>query len=66
MNFFPQPYIEGEYGIIRKKKILKISLGDCFPNIVIAANKQGELSFRQAYSSHSQTETSLLRFVTFE
>ena len=29
-------------------------MGDCFPNIVIAANKQGELSFRQAYSSHSQ------------
>ena len=29
-------------------------LEDCFPNIVIVSNKKGELSFRQAYSSHSQ------------
>lgn len=56
MNFFPQPYIEGKIWDYKKEKIEDIEnqLGDCFPNIVIVANKQGELSFRQAYSSHSQ------------
>ena len=56
MNFFPQPYIEGKIWNYKKEKIEDIEnqLGDCFPNIVIVANKQGELSFRQAYSSHSQ------------
>lgn len=56
MNFFPQPYIEGRIWNYKKEKRENIEnqLGDCFPNIVIAANKQGELSFRQAYSSHSQ------------
>ena len=56
MNFFPQPYIEGKIWNYKKDKREDIAnqLGDCFPNIVIVANKQGELSFRQAYSSHSQ------------
>lgn len=56
MNFFPQPYIEGKIWNYKKDKREDIEnqLGDCFPNIVIVANKQGELSFRQAYSSHSQ------------
>ena len=56
MNFFPQPYIEGKIWNYKKDKRENIEnqLGDCFPNIVIVANKQGELSFRQAYSSHSQ------------
>ena len=56
MNFFPQPYIEGKIWNYKKDKRegIENQLGDCFPNIVIVANKQGELSFRQAYSSHSQ------------
>ena len=56
MNFFPQPYIEGKIWNYKKDKREDIEnqLGDCFPNIVIVVNKQGELSFRQAYSSHSQ------------
>lgn len=56
MNFFPQPYIEGKIWNYKKDKREDIEnqLGDCFPNIVIVGNKQGELSFRQAYSSHSQ------------
>lgn len=56
MNFFPQPYIEGKIWNYKKDKRegIESQLGDCFPNIVIVANKQGELSFRQAYSSHSQ------------
>lgn len=56
MNFFPQPYIEGKIWNYKKDKRADIEnqLCDCFPNIVIVANKQGELSFRQAYSSHSQ------------
>lgn len=56
MNFFPQPYIEGKIWNYKKDKRegIENQLSDCFPNIVIVANKQGELSFRQAYSSHSQ------------
>lgn len=56
MNFFPQPYIEGKIWNYKKEKRegIEKQLGDCFPNIVIVANRQGELSFRQAYSSHSQ------------
>ena len=56
MNFFPQPYIEGRIWNFNKNKRedIESQLEDCFPNIVIISNKQGELSFRQSYNSHSQ------------
>lgn len=62
MNFFPQPYIEGKIWNYKKDKRENIEnqLVDCFPNIVIVANKQGELSFRQAYCSRSQAKDFLI------
>lgn len=58
MNFFPQPYVEGRIWNYKKEKREEIEtqLEDCFPNIVVVANKPGELSFRQAYNSHSQAK----------
>ena len=56
MNFFPQPYVEGRIWNYKKehRENIESQLEDCFPNIVVVSNKKGELSFRQAYSSHSQ------------
>ena len=56
MNFFPQPYIEGRIWNYKKDKRedIESQLEACFPNIVTVSSIQGELSFRQSYSNHSQ------------